>query len=125
MTKPDRLRRLARAQRALAEVAKAESIAARARFEASRAEADEILGALNEESALHGLAVAAMAQTLRRNGRATERLRRVADEREALHARQDRAAEVLEERAHDEGRRASVALERKRLQNLVSSPPRR
>ncbi|RAH98299.1 hypothetical protein DLJ53_26690 [Acuticoccus sediminis] len=125
MKRPERLARLARAQRALADLAKAESIAANARYEDSRAQADEILSALNETSVLHGFAVSSMAETLRRNGRTTERLRRVADERAGQHAREDRTAEVLEERAAAASLQARRKAERQSIEILVSSPRRR
>ncbi len=121
MKRSDRLARLARAQRALADVAKAESVAANARYEASRAQADEIVGVLNATSVLHGFAVASMADALRRNGRTTERLKRIADERAGQSARQDRTAEVLEDRVTDAERRARRKSERERLEDLVSS----
>ena len=124
MTSADRLKRLARAQRALADAAKAESIAAKARFEKSRAQADEILGALNETNALHGFAVSSMAETLRRNGRTTERLRRVADERNHNHGRQEHAAEVLADRADAAATAERRKAERKYLETLVSTPGR-
>ncbi|UOM35707.1 hypothetical protein [Acuticoccus sp. I52.16.1] len=125
MKRPERMARLARAQRALAEVAKAESIAANARYEDSARQADEILDALNATNVLHGFAVKAMADTLRRNGRTTERLRRVADERASQYVRQERTAEVLEERATQASSEARRKEERQRIEILVSSPRRR
>jgi len=124
MSRAERLARLARAQRALAEVAKADSITARKSFEDSAAQADEILGALNARSVLHGLAVSSMAETLKKNGRTTEKLRRAAEAMADQHNRQDRTAEVLEERAEEAARNERRAAERHRLLLLACASPR-
>lgn len=122
-----RMKRLAKAQRALADVAMARRAAAQSAYEASAAEAGEILGALNGASPLHGVAVAAMASSLRRNGRATEQLRRAGDEAVSLHLRADRTADVLTERAADAAASERAKAERAALEALcsVARPPAR
>lgn len=125
MTRAERLRRLARAQRALADVAMAEQVAAQVQYHESQAQAGEILEALNGESALHGVAVAAMATAIRRNGRATERLRRFAEAKAEAHVRQDRAADLLEQRTAEAEAQDRSAGERLRLELMVSSLRRR
>ncbi len=123
MSRAARLERLARAQRALAEVAKADSIAARKAHEDSAAQADDILGALNARNVLHGVAVEAMADTLRKNGRTTEKLRRAAEAMAAHHTRRDRTAAILEQRSGEAARHERKAVERQRLVALASSAP--
>ena len=120
-----RLNRLARAQRALAGVAAADRALAQRAYEDSAAQADLIVSALNGDHPLHGLAVSSMADALRRNGRATERLRRRADAAALDHTVKDRTAEALETRAADETKIERAAAERRRIEELTSAPARR
>ncbi|WP_420392708.1 hypothetical protein [Acuticoccus sp.] len=115
----ERLARLAGAQRALADAARAERVAAKAAHEASVVEGTEILAALCDDTVLHGIAVPAMAGALRRNGRASEQLRRRIDEAAERQGQLELIAERLAERAAQADRAERARRERRRLEEVA------
>lgn len=117
--KADRLARLARAQRAKAAAAAAE----RARLDGALAdatsEADAIIRALNDDTALHGLMVSTMANELQRNARHAEALRRQLDAASARHRLDDLTAQRIEEHARTADREERTEAERRTLEALA------
>lgn len=114
----NRLERLARAQRTLADLAAADRVRAARAYDESAAQADLIVDALN--GPLHGIAVAAMADALTKNGRATEKLRRTAESAAAEHMRADLTATALDERAAALRAHSRSRAERRRIEELTS-----
>lgn len=113
-----RLARVARAERALAQLAAAERVGADAAHAASRADGEAILAALAADSPLHGLLVTTMAGTLRRNSQATERLAARAEAAGAHQRHAEERARIVAARAADAVATVDRDAERRRLEAL-------
>lgn len=120
-----RMARLARVRRAMADLAAADGQRARLAHEDSVAAGEAILRALGGDSPLHGLIVPTMARALRRNTRATERLRRDSERaaREAVQA--EATTRVFERHAREARVHERRQDERLRLETMPVSTRRR
>lgn len=113
-----RLSRIARAERALAQLAAAERVGADAAHAASRADGEAILAALAGDSPLHGLLVTTMAGALRRNAQATENLAARAEAAGVNQRHAEERARIVAERAADAVAAVGRDAERRRLEAL-------
>lgn len=121
-----RLARIARAQRAITELAAREHAATVAAHARSETDAGAIVGALNAESPLHGLLTGMMAEALQRNAVETHRLGREVARADQRLRHQKTRTDALDTRAEEARRALDKRAERRALEDLVTrSPPRR
>jgi len=118
-----RLARLARAQRALAQLSAGEHAALSEAHARSEAAAGEIMEALNSDSPLHGLLTSMMAGALNRNAIATYRLGREMEAAAAVHRRETVRADAFDRRVSDAHRLLNRVAARRTLEALLCDKP--
>ena len=116
--KATRLRRLARAQKALAGAAQAEHSAAATALAQERSNRAAILAVLDRDGPFHGIVAATMPEALKASGRRTQRLSQEAEAAERNAAHQEVAARILMRKADAALRCDARATERRRLEAL-------
>lgn len=118
-----RLARLARAQRALAELSARENARLNEAHAASEAAEGAIIGALNADSPLHGLLTETMADALTRNAVTTYRLAREVEAAADVQRHETVRADAFERRAADARRLLGRIASRRELEALLGAGP--